>query len=101
MSFGQALIVYFIDPLLGLLILLIFVGVIMSWLVAFNVLNPHNQLVRAIWRFTNAVTEPLLRPIRQVIPPLGGMDFSPLILLLVVFFVRDWLVRDQLFRLLG
>ena len=101
MSFGQARIVYFIDPLLGLLILLIFVGVIMSWLVAFNVLNPHNQLVRAIWRFTNAITEPLLRPIRQVIPPLGGMDFSPLILLLVVFFVRDWLVRDQLFRLLG
>lgn len=101
MTFGQALIVYFIHPLLTLLVIVVFINVILSWLVGFNVVNPHNQLVSTIGRLTEAVTAPLLNPIRRVLPTLGGIDFSPLVLLLVIFFVRDWLVMSQLWPLLG
>ncbi len=100
LTFGQALIQYFVSPVLSLLVIVIFVGVVLSWLIAFNVVNPHNQFVRAIWQFSSAVTEPLLRPIRRVIPPLGGMDLSPLVLLLVVYFIQGY-VLQQLFFALG
>ncbi|MBI1264307.1 MAG: YggT family protein [Alphaproteobacteria bacterium] len=101
MTFGQALIIYFIHPVLTLLVIVIFVNVILSWLVAFNVVNPRNQLVNMIGRTTQAITDPLLNPIRRVLPTLGGIDFAPLVLLLVVFFVRDWLVADLLWNALG
>lgn len=97
MSFGQALIVYFIN----LLVLVVFINVIMSWLVAFNVVNPRNQFVNTIWRVTSAITEPLLSPIRRILPPLGGIDLSPIILLLLIFFIREWVIMGQLFPLLG
>ncbi len=101
MSLGQALIIYFIVPLLNLLVLVVFINVIMSWLVAFNVVNPRNQFVNTVWRITNAITEPILSPIRRVLPPLGGIDLSPIILLLVIFFVREWVILGQLYPLLG
>lgn len=101
MSFGQALIVYFIIPLLNLLVLVVFINVIMSWLVAFNVVNPRNQFVNTVWRITSAITEPLLSPIRRILPPLGGIDLSPIILLLLIFFIREWVIMGQLFPLLG
>jgi YggT family protein len=99
LSFGQAIIVYFISPILLLLQILVLVNVVLSWLISFNVVNPHNQLVAIIWRVTTSFTEPFLSPLRRVIPPLGGLDLSPLILLLLIIFVRDW-VLGQLFRML-
>ncbi|KAA5803449.1 YggT family protein [Alkalicaulis satelles] len=101
MTFGQALIAYFIHPVLTLLVIVIFINVILSWLVGFNVVNPRNQLVSTIGRVTEAITAPLLNPIRRILPSLGGIDFSPLVLLLLVFFVRDWLVMGQLWGALG
>lgn len=101
MSFGQALIIYFIVPLLNLLVLVVFINVIMSWLVAFNVVNPRNQFVNTVWRITSAITEPILSPIRRILPPLGGIDLSPIILLLVIFFVREWVILGQLYPMLG
>ncbi|XBQ17120.1 MAG: YggT family protein [Oceanicaulis sp.] len=101
MSFGQAIIVYFIVPILNLLMIVIFVNVILSWLVAFNVVNPRNQFVAMIWRFSNALTEPFLGPIRRVLPNLGGIDLSPVILLLLIFFVRDWLLLQTIYPILG
>lgn len=101
MTFGQALIIYFIHPVLTLLVIVIFVNVILTWLVAFNVVNPRNQLVSMIGRTTQAITDPLLNPIRRVLPTLGGIDFAPLVLLLIVFFVRDWLVADLLWNALA
>lgn len=98
LSFGQAIIAYFISPLLFFLWIVVIVNVIMSWLVNFNVINLHNQFVATIWRLTTTLTEPFLRPLRQVIPPLGGLDFSPLILLLLISFVRGWVI-PQLFAL--
>ena len=61
---------------------------ILSWLVAFNVVNTRNDLVRSVGRFLDAVTEPVLRPIRNVLPNLGGIDVSPIILLLLIFFIE-------------
>lgn len=101
MTFGQALLYYFVSPILLFLVIVIFINVIMSWLVSFNVVNPHNQFVRMIWQTTEAITRPLLAPIRQVIPPLGGMDFSPIVLLLILSFVRNYIVMDLLWGLFG
>jgi YggT family protein len=61
---------------------------IMSWLIAFDVLNIRQDFVRTIWNALNALTEPLLRPIRTVLPNLGGLDISPVVLLLVIYFLQ-------------
>ncbi len=61
---------------------------VMSWLIAFNVVNMHNDLARSVWNFLNAVTEPLLRPIRQMLPRTGGVDLSPVVLLLGILLVQ-------------
>jgi YggT family protein len=61
---------------------------IMSWLIAFNVINVYNDLVRSIWNALNALTEPALRPIRRVLPNMGGLDISPVILILIIILIR-------------
>ena len=61
---------------------------ILSWLVAFNVVNARNDVVRSIWDFLYRATEPALRPIRRILPNLGGIDVSPIILLLGIFFLQ-------------
>ena len=66
---------------------------ILSWLLAFDVINFRNNLVRSVWNFLNGVTEPLLRPIRRILPNLGGIDVSPIILLLLLFLVEDIIRR--------
>ncbi len=71
----------------------IIIVAIMSWLIAFNVINIYNDLVRSIWNGLNAVTEPLLRPIRNILPNLGGVDISPIVLLLLIFLVEDIIQR--------
>ena len=72
----------FIAYVINLYTWVIIAAVIFSWLVAFNVINPHSDFVRAVWQGLNALTEPLLRPIRRMLPDLGGLDISPIILLL-------------------
>jgi YggT family protein len=67
---------------------LIIAAAILSWLVAFNVVNARNDVVRAVWDFLHRVTEPALRPIRRILPNLGGIDVSPIILLLGIFFLQ-------------
>ncbi|MGO4707099.1 YggT family protein [Microvirga sp. 2MCAF38] len=74
---------------------LIVASAILSWLVAFNVVNVRNDLVRSIWTFLNAVTEPALRPIRNILPNLGGVDISPIILIFIIFFIER-LIQDYL-----
>lgn len=66
---------------------------VLSWLIAFNVVNTRNQLVSTIWDMLYRVTEPLLRPIRERLPNLGGLDLSPVILLLIIFFLQSVIVR--------
>ncbi len=71
----------------------IIAAAILSWLLAFDVVNFRNDLVRSVWNFLNGLTEPLLRPIRSVLPNLGGIDVSPIILLLLLFLVEDVIQR--------
>lgn len=67
---------------------LIIASAVVSWLVAFNVINTRNDFVRAVWDFLYRITEPALRPIRNILPNLGGIDVSPIILLLLIFFIQ-------------
>lgn len=92
MSFFDALIVYFIDPVLLLFLLLLIVSIILSWLISFQIVNPYNPVVGSLWRMTSTLTEPVLRPIRSILPNLGGLDFSPLVALLIVQFIRGWVL---------
>ena len=62
--------------------------IIMSWLISFNVINTRNQFVEAVWRVVNQLTEPLLNPIRRVMPNFSGLDISPIILFLIIFFIE-------------
>ena len=71
---------------------LIILSAIFSWLYAFNVVNPRNQFVGTIGNFLYRVTEPALRPIRRILPDLGGIDISPIILLLIIFFIRTFII---------
>ena len=71
---------------------LIIASAILSWLVAFNVVNTRNDVVRSIWNFLDAVTEPALRPIRRILPNLGGIDISPMILILLIIFIEKLIV---------
>lgn len=84
----------FISYLIDLYTYVIIAGVIMSWLIAFGVINAYNPMVRSIWQGLNAVTEPLLGPIRRALPNMGGIDISPIILLLACFFVQRVLLPN-------
>ena len=60
-------------------------------MISFNVINTRNQFVDAVWRVINQITEPILRPIRRFIPPLGGLDLSPIIVFVIIFFLQNWI----------
>ena len=68
--------------------------IIMSWLINFNVINTRNQFVASVWRIVNQITEPLLKPIRRIVPPVGGLDLSPLIVFVIIFFLQSFLAND-------
>ena len=71
---------------------IIIASAIFSWLYAFNVVNSRNQFVSSIGNMLYRLTEPALRPIRRFMPDLGGIDISPIILLLIIFFIRQFIV---------
>jgi YggT family protein len=83
---------WLIDTLIRLYIYILVAAAVMSWLIAFGVVNSHNSTVRMIWDFLGRVTEPALRPIRAVLPTLGGIDISPVILIIGLLFL-DQLVQ--------
>lgn len=87
-------ILHLVNTILSLYSYVIIATAIMSWLLAFDVINFRNDLVRSVWNFLNALTEPVLRPIRRILPNLGGIDVSPIILLLILMFVQDLINRD-------
>ena len=79
----------FISMLISWYTYIIFAAVIMGWLLAFNVVNGRNPMVQQIWYLLNAVTEPVLAPIRRVLPNLGAIDISPIVLLFGLMFVQS------------
>ncbi|HEY0853866.1 MAG TPA: YggT family protein [Devosia sp.] len=68
--------------------------IIMSWLINFNVINTRNQFVASVWRIVNQITEPILKPIRRIVPPVGGLDLSPIIVFVIIFFLQSFLAND-------
>lgn len=87
----------FIAMVITLYIWLVIIGAVLSWLIAFDVVNRRNRAVYTIADSLNRLTEPALRPIRKVLPDLGGLDISPVILILGLIFIRDvvllsWLI---------
>ena len=84
----------FISYLIELYTYIIIASVIVSWLMAFGVINAYNPMVRSIWQGLNAVTEPLLSPIRSVLPNMGGIDISPIILLLACYFMQAVVIEN-------
>jgi len=81
------------DIVLNLMIWVLIIQAILSWLMVFNVVNARNQVVASIWRFTHALTEPLLKPIRRFLPNFNGLDLSPLVLILIIYLIRDLMWR--------
>ena len=73
---------------LDLYVWLLIASAILSWLIAFNVVNTRNQFVAAIAEFLFRITEPVLGPIRRTLPSLGGLDISPIVLILIIMFLQ-------------
>ena len=84
-----------VHTVISIYIWLLIAQAVLSWLVAFGVVNRHNRAVATIGDFLWRITEPLLRPIRRVLPDLGGIDISPVILILLLWFL-DGLMFEYL-----
>ncbi len=78
------LLYYLFNQVIGLYTFVLIAAVVLSWLIAFGVVNQYNQVVAIIHRITHALTEPLLRPIRRFVPPVGGLDLSFIVLFIGV-----------------
>jgi len=85
-----------IDFAITAYIWILIANAILSWLVAFNVVDPQNSIVRQIGLFLWRVTEPVLAPIRRLLPDLGGIDITPVILIVILYFVRNLILVDLL-----
>ncbi|MDG4720586.1 MULTISPECIES: YggT family protein [Thalassospira] len=92
---------WLIDTVVGIYIFMLIASAILSWLVAFNVINTSNRFVYMVGDFLYRVTEPVLRPIRRIMPDLGGIDISPIILILVLQFANMLIQTDVRMALLG
>lgn len=89
---GLALLLYTLVEIVGYLIsiivMLVIVQFVLSLLIAFNVVNMHNQLVASLWKAVNALLDPLLKPIRRFMPDTGMLDLSPMVLIILLQIVR-------------
>lgn len=79
-----AFLIFIVRGLLNFLLWSIIISAILSWLVAFNVINIRNRMAYEIVRILDAITRPVLRPFQKIIPPLGGVDISPIIVILII-----------------
>jgi YggT family protein len=86
-----------IELLLDIAWWVIVIQVILGWLIAFNVINTYNSGVRSFLRALDRMTEPLYRPIRKILPDFGGLDFSPMIVLLLIYILSN-IVVPEIFR---
>lgn len=75
-----------LDVLVSLALIVLIANAVLSWLIAFDIVDRRNQLISTLWTFTQRLSDPLLAPIRRIVPPIGGIDLAPLILALVLIF---------------
>ncbi|MGB9151618.1 MAG: YggT family protein [Alphaproteobacteria bacterium] len=94
MPVGTALVAAFLEVIytvLNFYIWVIIIGAALSWLVAFGIVNSYNRVVHVVGDLTTRITEPLLAPIRRVIPAVGGLDLSPLVLIFIIYFIQSFI----------
>ena len=94
MPVGKALISAFLEIVYAVLdfyVWALIIGAVLSWLVAFGVVNPYNRVVHVVGDFLARITEPLLAPIRRHLPSMGGMDLSPLVLIFALYFLQSFI----------
>jgi YggT family protein len=84
----------FISYVLTLYVYVLFAAAIMSWLLAFNVVNARNPVVAMVGEFLYRITEPVLRPVRSIMPNLGGIDISPVIVILIIVFIQSVIIPN-------
>ena len=82
-----------VDSVVYIYIWVLIINAVLSWLIAFNVLNTSNRLVHSLLDISYKITDPLLRPIRNFLPNLGSIDISPVVLILLLMFVRNLIVE--------
>jgi len=92
MNFLQSILVYFVSPLLSLLLIVFFIYMIFSWLIAFNIVNLRNPAMAQIYSTVRRICDPILEPIRRVIPPLGGLDMAFLVVVFGLYWVQGYLL---------
>jgi len=80
--------------LLDILWWVIFAQAVLSWLIAFNVINTHNDFVRTVWGALGRITEPLYRPIRRILPDFGALDLSPMVVLLAIYILSNIVIPN-------
>ena len=101
MTFPQSILIYFVAPALSLLIFMVFAQVILSWLLAFNIINMKNPIVAQIYYGLEKILGPIYRPIRNVLPAMGGLDLSPIVVLFATYWIRDFIVLQKLVSIFG
>ncbi len=89
------------DYLLYLLGIVIVAQFVMSILISFNVINTYNEFVRAIWQALEKMTEPLYRPIRRILPDFGAIDFSPMVVIILITILRSYVLPEIAFASLS
>lgn len=87
---------FLIDSVFSLYIWILIIAIIMSWLINFGVINTYNPFVNNVYYMLRQLTEPALRPIRRWMPDLGGIDLSPIILIIGLQFLEIFILRDIL-----
>ncbi|MEO9131488.1 MAG: YggT family protein [Sphingomonas sp.] len=97
----MTLILSIILVLLNVLWWIIVVQAIMSWLLAFNVINLYNDTVRAIWQALEKITEPIYRPIRSIMPNFGALDLTPMVVLLILYILTSRVIPYFYLQMLG
>ena len=83
---------FVVNSLISLVILAMVINAILSWLIAFDVVNMRNHIVYQVTKFLDAVTRPILRPVQRIIPPFGGVDISPVIVIIVLIGIQRYIL---------
>lgn len=100
MSLLQSILIFFVSPLLQLLLIIFFVYMVFSWLIAFNIVNLRNPAMAQIFGIIQRICEPILNPIRRIVPPLGGLDMAFLVIVLGLLWIQGY-VLPTLIRAVG
>jgi YggT family protein len=98
----MAMIGFIISSFISIFLLVLFITIVLSWLIQFNVINKNNQFVSAVWGICLRLTEPVLNPVRSVIPSFGGLDISPIVVFVLLqavnIYIFEPMARGVLFR---